>query len=46
MKRPAHSAFLLMLSISLFIASCGAGRNASGRKCDGKKGQKTPMGLI
>jgi hypothetical protein len=46
MKRSSLSALLLMLAVCLFIASCGSSRNASGRKCDGRKGQKTPMGLI
>jgi hypothetical protein len=35
----------LILALIVLIASCGTSKNAS-RKCDGRKGQKTPMGLI
>jgi|GEM_PF-3995125 len=36
----------LFLVLILAISSCGTAKNSGGRKCDGKKGQKTPMGLI
>ena len=36
---------LMTFSISLVTESCGTSKQST-RKCDGKKGQKTPMGRI
>lgn len=35
----------VLFSLIIVLASCGSAKH-SGRKCDGRKGQKTPMGLI
>jgi hypothetical protein len=35
----------LLVAILVLVASCGTSKNGT-RKCDGRKGQKTPMGLI
>lgn len=46
MKSPIFRISAFLLALTLIIASCGTSKNSGGRKCDGRKGQKTPMGLI
>lgn len=43
MKQYVLALFGILL-IAALLAACGTAKNS--RKCDGRKGQKTPMGLL
>jgi len=43
MKQYILALFALLMIVAL-LAACGTAKST--RKCDGRKGQKTPMGLL
>ncbi|HLP53902.1 MAG TPA: hypothetical protein VK151_02695 [Fluviicola sp.] len=45
MSRKIFSVSLIALIVAVMLSACGTAKHST-RKCDGRKGTRTPMGLM